>query len=108
MSSSFSKSSLKYKAEERNTFFDNFLKEKDLAMQSLDFILEAEKLLYEEENNIQKNKEDKKKKKKKTNLKDSALYDSNIIIIQTLSDFENEPTQIEKEIGKLEKLLSDK
>ena len=105
MSSSFSKS---YKSEETNTFVDKFLKEKDLALQSLDYILEAEKILDEEENDIKINKNDKKKKKKKANLKDSALYDSNIIIIQTLSDDENEPTQIEKEIEKLDKLLSDK
>ena len=105
MSSSFSKIALQYKIEEKNTFFDNFLKEKDLAMQSLDFIFEAEKILDEEENDVITNKKDKIKKR---NFKDSTLYNSNIVIIQTLSDDENEPTQIEKEIAKLDKLLSDK
>ena len=103
MSSPFSKSSLDYKDEESNILIDNFLKEKDLAMQSLDFILEAEKLLDEKENNIIINKKDNKK-----NIKDSSLYDSNIIIVQTYPDEENEPTQIEREIEKLNKLLSEK
>ena len=74
-------------------------------MQSLDFILEEEKFLDEKENDNIINKKDKKKKK---NLKNSALYDSNIIIIQTLSDEGNEPIPIEKEIEKLNKLLSEK
>ena len=101
MSSPFSKSDLESKTEENN-FIDIFLREKDLAMQSLDFILEAEKFLEEKENDIIINKKNKK------NIKDSALYDSNIIIMQTLSDEENEPTQIEREIEKLNKLLSEK
>ena len=101
MSSPFSKSDLESKTEENN-FIDIFLREKDLAMQSLDFILEAEKFLEEKENDIIINKKNKKK------IKDSALYDSNIIIMQTLSDEENEPTQIEREIEKLNKLLSEK
>ena len=106
MSLSISKLSLEYKAEESITFISNFLKEKDLAMQPLDFILEAEKLLDEEENDTLINKNDKKNILKK--LKDSDLYDSNIVIIQTLSDIENEPTQIEKEVEKLKKILSNK
>ena len=101
MSSPFSKSDLESKTEENN-FIDIFLREKDLAMQSLDFILEAEKFLEEKENDIIINKKNKK------NIKDSSLYDSNIIIMQTLSDEENEPTQIEREIEKLNKLLSEK
>ena len=63
MSSSFSKSSLEYKAEESNIFIGNFWKEKDLAMQSLDFILEEEKCLDKKENDIIINKKDIKMKK---------------------------------------------
>ena len=52
-----------------------------------------------------------KKKTKKKSLKESDLYDSNIVIIQTVSENDSELTamnQIEKEVEKINKIILKK
>ena len=104
----------KYKKEVIDIFDKKFLNEKDLALQPLNF-------LFEESNNINnnnsksinsppspKNKNQFKEKQKKKSLRNSGLYSSNIIIVQSISDGDSEDSslnQIEKEVNKLKKLL---
>ena len=89
------KSAWKDKIEPTNVFDDNFLNQKDLALQPLESIFEAENELNE--NNI--------------SLQNSDIYDSNIIIIQSVSDDESENTslnRIEKEVEKINKIIKNK
>ena len=111
-SKSLLKSAWKEKIEPNNIFDEKFLNEKDLALQPIEFLFETEK---EGLSNKNINKKilslDNKKEKKKTrkSLKESDLYDSNIVIVQTASDYDSEENtinQFEKEIEKINKLIS--
>jgi len=105
------KSAWKDKIEPTNVFDDNFLTQKDLALQPLEFIFEAENELNENNlNNLNMPLKEKEKTKKKS-LKNSDIYDSNIIIIQSVSDDESENTsfnRIEKEVEKINKIIKNK
>ena len=104
MSSNSLKTAWKYKTEPKDIFDDKFLNEKDLALQPINFLLEAEIIV----DNKNLSLDNKKERPKKKSLKESDLYDSNIIIIQELSYDESEPTsinQIEKEVEKINKLI---
>ena len=111
-SKSLLKSAWKEKIEPNNIFDEKFLNEKDLALQPIEFLFETEK---EGLSNKKINKKilslDNKKEKKKTrkSLKESDLYDSNIVIVQTASDYDSEENtinQFEKEIEKINKLIT--
>ena len=105
------KSSWKKKIEPINCFDNNFLNEKDKALEPLQFLLDSEDILSEK--NINNNKltiknEKNKGRGKKKSLKESDLYDSNIVIIESVSEDESEPTtfnQIEKQVKKINKLI---
>ena len=104
MSSNSLKTAWKYKTEPKDIFDDKFLNEKDLALQPINFLLDAEIIV----DNKNLSLDNKKERSKKKSLKESDLYDSNIIIIQELSYDESEPTsinQIEKEVEKINKLI---
>ena len=102
----------KFKIEPKNIFDDVFLNEKDFALQPINFLLEAENLLNSE-NNINKLNNNNlslqiKDKNKRKSLKESDLYDSNIIIVQELEDEDtasSSSNQLQKEIKKLTKML---
>ena len=111
MSSISLNAALKYKNEPINIFDNNFLNEKDLALQPMNFIIDAENFLINDNinnKNLSLNTNIKERPKKKS-LKESDLYDSNIIIVQEQSDDdESIPTsynQIEKEVGKINKII---
>ena len=103
----------KYKKEIKNIFDENFLNEKDLALEPINFFLE-------ENNNINNNtksgnisaskiKNKKEEKPKKKSLKNSGLYSSNIIIVQSIPEGDsndNSFNQIEKEVEKINKLIT--
>ena len=105
------KSSWKKKIEPINCFDNNFLNEKDKALEPLQFLLDSEDILSEK--NLYNNKltlinEKNKGREKKKSLKESVLYDSNIVIIESVSEDESEPTtfnQIEKQVKKINKLI---
>ena len=111
MSSKSLKSAWKEKIEPNNIFDEKFLNEKDIALQPIEFLFETEE---ESLSNKSINKNiltlDKKKEKKgRKSLKESDLYDSNIVIIQTASDYDSEDNktkQFEKEIEKINKLIA--
>ena len=114
MSSISLNAALKYKNEPINIFDDNFLNEKDLALQPMNFIIDAENFLINDNinnKNLSLNTNIKERPKKKS-LKESDLYDSNIIIVQEQSDDdESIPTsykQIEKEVEKINKIILHK
>ena len=114
MSSISLNAALKYKNEPINIFDDNFLNEKDLALQPMNFIIDAENFLINDNinnKNLLLNTNIKERPKKKS-LKESDLYDSNIIIVQEQSDDdESIPTsynQIEKEVEKINKIILHK
>ena len=110
-SKSLLNSDWKEKIEPNNNIFDEkFLNEKDLALQPIEFFFEPEK---EDLSNKTINKkilslDNKKEKKPRKSLKESDLYDSNIVIVQTASDYDSEENtinQFEKEIEKINKLI---
>ena len=112
MSYSSLKTAWKFKIEPTNIFDDDFLNEKDFALQPINFWLEAENLLNKENKiNILNNKKLSLKvneKNKRKSLKESDLYDSNIIIVQELEDEDtasSSSNQLQKEIKKLTKML---
>ena len=112
MSSTSLETSFKFKIESTNIFDDKFLNEKDFALQPINYLLEAENLLNNENDiNRLKNKNlslQKKDKFKRKSLKESDLYDSNIIIVQELEDEDSDSSssdQLQKEIKKLIKML---
>ena len=112
MSYSSLKTAWKFKIEPTNIFDDDFLNEKDFALQPINFWLEAENLLNKENKiNILNNKKLSLKvneKNKRKSLKESDLYDSNIIIVQELADEDSASSssnQLQKEIKKLTKML---
>ena len=98
---------IKLKIQSNDIFDNEFLNDKDMALQPLDFLFELSDKLPQ--NNITNNKKEKPKKK---SLKESDLYDSNIIIIHTASEEEeSDPTsfnQIEKEVEKIRKYIIKK
>ena len=112
MSSTSLETAFKFKIEETNIFDDKFLNEKDCALQPINFLLEAENL-FNNENDINRlNKKNLslqiKDKFKRKSLKESDLYDSNIIIVQELEDEDSASSssnQLQKEIKKLIKML---
>ena len=112
MSSTSMNTAWKFKIEPKNIFDDVFLYEKDFALQPIHFLIEAENLLNSE-NNINKLNNNNlslqiKDKNKRKSLKESDLYDSNIIIVQELEDEDtasSSSNQLQKEIKKLTKML---
>ena len=109
MSSTSMNTAWKFKIEPKNIFDDVFLNEKDFALQPINFLLEAENLLNSE-NNVNNNNLSLqiKDKNKRKSLKESDLYDSNIIIVQELEDEDtasSSSNQLQKEIKKLTKML---
>ena len=98
---------IKLKIQSNDIFDNEFLNDKDMALQPLDFLFELSDKLPQ--NNLTNNKKEKPKKK---SLKESDLYDSNIIIIHTASEEEESgPTsfnQIEKEVEKIHKYIIKK
>ena len=97
---------IKLKIQSNDIFDNEFLNDKDMALQPLDFLFELSDKLPQ--NNLTNNKKEKPKKK---SLKESDLYDSNIIIIHTASEEESDPTsfnQIEKEVEKIHKYIIKK
>ena len=111
MSSSKLKSLSNLKVEANNIFNEKFLKEKDLALEPISLLFESESSLNDcnitEKNsllldlNIERSKTN--------NIKESALFNSNIIIVQPDSDEEREPSSFEilsKEIDKINRLIS--
>ena len=105
------KSAWKEKIEPNNIFDQKFLNEKDLALQPIEFLFETEKefLSNKKLNNRFSsidNKIDKNPRKK--SLKESDIYDSNIVIVKTASDYDSEDNtiyQFEKEIEKINKII---
>ena len=131
------KSAWKNKMELINIFDEKFLNEKDLALQPISFILELDENFNKEnlkkknlsnDNNLQvknpkeeKEKSQKSQKSQKTkktknkdsqkrkSLKDSDLYSSNIVIIQSITDDGSNGSsynKIEKEVEKLKRMMS--
>ena len=106
------KSAWKEKIEPNNIFDQKFLNEKDLALQPIEFLFETEKefLSNKKLNNRFSsidNKIDKNPRKK--SLKESDIYDSNIVIVKTASDYDSEDNtiyQFDKEIEKINKIIS--
>ena len=93
------KSAWKYKIEPTNIFDDNFLKEKDSALQPIDFFLE-DQILISNDNINNKNIFVNKDEKHNDNKKESDIYDSNIVIIKEQSDDDTELTSFNNQIGK--------
>lgn len=120
-------SAWKYKVELINIFDEKFLNEKDIALQPINFILEKDsspknqkkQSIVTKNNNINNNVQNKKpneeirkkresKKKSIKSFKSSGLYNSNIVIVQSITDGDSEESsvnQIEKEVEKLQKII---
>ena len=115
MSSTSLKTACKFKIEPTNIFDDNFLSEKDFALQPINFWLEAENLLSNENDINRLNNKNLslqiKDKYQRKSLKESDLYDSNIIIVHELADEDSASSssnRLQKEIKKLNKMLRKK
>ena len=115
MSSTSLKTACKFKIEPTNIFDDNFLSEKDFALQPINFWLEAENLLNNEKDINRLNNKNLslqiKDKYQRKSLKESDLYDSNIIIVHELADEDSASSssnRLQKEIKKLNKMLRKK
>ena len=115
MSTMSLKTACMFKIEPTNIFDDNFLNEKDSALQPINFLLEAENLLNSENDKNRLNSKNLslqiKEKYKRKSLKESDLYDSNIIIVQELADEDSASSssnKLQKEIKKLNKMLYSK
>ena len=80
-----------------NVFDDNFLKEKDSALKPIDFFLKDQILISNDNIN---NKNISIKIHNNNNIKESDIYDSNIIIIKEQSDKDTEFTSFNNQIGK--------
>jgi hypothetical protein len=130
------KSAWKYKIDLINIFDEKFLNEKDIALQPINFILEINDNIIQENvktkndsnNNlsIKKSKEEKDKsgspkvkKSKKSKSKDTSrkksikntsdLYSSNIVIVNSMTEDGSECSsinKIEREVAKLKRLMS--
>ena len=112
MSTMSLKTACMFKIEPTNIFDDNFLNEKDSALQPINFLLEAENLLNSENDKNRLNSKNLslqiKEKYKRKSIKESDLYDSNIIIVQELADEDSASSssnKLQKEIKKLNKML---
>ena len=100
------KSTWKYKIEPTNIFDDNFLKEKDSALQPIDFFIE-DQILINNNNINNKNITINNDEINNNNLKESEIYDSNIVIINEQSNDDTEFTSLNNQIGKeIEKINS--
>ena len=100
------KSTWKYKIEPTNIFDDNFLKEKDSALQPIDFFIE-DQILISNNNINNKNITINNDEINNNNLKESEIYDSNIVIINEQSNDDTEFTSLNNQIGKeIEKINS--
>ena len=100
------KSAWKYKIDPTNIFNDNFLKEKDSALQPIDFFLENQILISNNDINNNKNISI-NNDEINNNKKESDIYDSNIIIIKEQSDDDTEFTSFNNKFGKeIEKINS--
>ena len=145
MSSFPLKSAWKYKIELINVFNEKFLKEKDIALQPINFILDIDNNNINTNNNdnnkdelnskkksnnnisIKNSQKDEKEKKsgkspksiktkekkneppKKMSLKNSGLYSSNIVIVQSITDGDSQGSSsdpIEKEVEKIKKMMT--
>jgi len=93
------KSAWKYKIQPTNIFDNNFLKEKDLALEPIDFFLE-DQILISNDNINNKNIFVNKDEIHNNNKKESDIYDSNIVIIKEQSDDDTELTSFNNQIGK--------
>ena len=93
------KSAWKYKIQPTNIFDNNFLKEKDLALEPIDFFLE-DQILISNDNINNKNIFVNKDEIHNNNKKESDIYDSNIVIIKEQSDNDTELTSFNNQIGK--------
>ena len=93
------KSAWKYKIEPTNVFDDNFLKEKDSALQPIDFFLE-DQILISNDNINNKNIFVNNDEIHNNNKNESDIYDSNIVIIKEQSDDDTELTSFNNQIGK--------
>ena len=93
------KSKIKSKISSKNTFNDDFLKEKDDALKPLDFLFEC---------NIEDNNTSLSSKKIENQMQKIHECKSNIIIIETESDNPTESNfNLEKEIEKINSLLKE-
>jgi hypothetical protein len=113
MSSIKLKTAWKEKVEPNNFFDDIFLNEKDKALQPISELFETTNDIPSNNDKIPLNNinEEKIKKKSLKSFKESDLYDSNIVIIQTVSENESELTamnQFEKEVEKINKIILKK
>ena len=113
MSSIKLKTAWKEKVEPNNFFDDIFLNEKDKALQPISELFETTSDIPSNNDKIPLNNinEEKIKKKSLKSFKESDLYDSNIVIIQTVSENESELTamnQFEKEVEKINKIILKK
>jgi hypothetical protein len=128
------KSAWKYKIDLINIFDEKFLNEKDIALQPINFILEINDNIIQENvktkndsnNNLsikkskeEKDKSPKVKKSKKSKSKDTSrkksikntsdLYSSNIVIVNSMTEDGSECSsinKIEREVAKLKRLMS--
>ena len=100
MSSITLKSAWKYKIDPTNIFDDNFLKEKDSALKPIDFFLKDQILISNDNINNKNISINKEEIHKKNSIKESDIYDSNIIIIKEQSDEETEFTSFNNQLGK--------
>ena len=100
MSSITLKSAWKYKIDPTNIFDDNFLKEKDSALKPIDFFLKDQILISNDNINNKNISINNEEIHKKNSIKESDIYDSNIIIIKEQSDEETEFTSFNNQLGK--------
>jgi hypothetical protein len=94
------KSAWKFKIEPTNIFDNNFLKEKDSALQPIDFFFEDQILINNDNINNKNISINNEEIHKKNSIKESDIYDSNIIIIKEQSDEETEFTSFNNQLGK--------
>ena len=100
MSSITLKSAWKYKIDPTNIFDDNFIKEKDSALQPIDFFLKDQFLINNDNINNKNISINNEEIHKKNSITESDIYDSNIIIIKEQSDEETEFTSFNNQLGK--------
>ena len=103
MNSENSNTSTKSKLSSKDLFDNDFLKEKDDALKSLEFLFDSSDIIEEE--SLPSNKKIKQKPKNK--IKKTYTFNSNIVIIDSESVNSNEPNfndLIEKEIEKINSL----
>ena len=129
MSNFILKSAWKEKIDIINIFDEKFLNEKDIALQPISFILDINNNLNNDNLNknpplsknstLTKNKKEEKDKSpkitkkntsKRKSLKNSGLYNSNIIIVQSITDEDGDDdssfNQIEKEVEKIKRMMT--